>query len=85
MNRRNFLSNLAGIGLFSILPGAGRIWVARRDLAEVDTSFKCIMVPPDHLQVPYWYQTAPWICGSYSDDFKAYEKELLAGLQRLDE
>jgi hypothetical protein len=30
MNRRNFLSKLAGIGLFSILPGAGRVWKAER-------------------------------------------------------
>jgi len=30
MNRRGFIRNLAGIGVFSILPGAGRIWKARR-------------------------------------------------------
>jgi len=28
--RREFLTQLAGIGLFSILPGAGRIWRAER-------------------------------------------------------
>lgn len=28
MNRRNFITDLGKIGLFSILPGAGRIWKA---------------------------------------------------------
>lgn len=30
MNRRQFIRNLAGIGVFSILPGAGRVWKATR-------------------------------------------------------
>jgi len=30
MNRRSFVRKLAGIGLFTILPGAGRIWKAER-------------------------------------------------------
>ena len=30
MNRRNFLRNIAGIGIFSILPGAGRVWKAEK-------------------------------------------------------
>ena len=34
MNRRNFLRNLAGIGLFTILPGAGRIWKVQRVVPE---------------------------------------------------
>lgn len=32
MNRRSFVTKLAGIGLFSILPGAGRLWKAERRL-----------------------------------------------------
>ena len=30
--RRNFIRNLAGIGLFAILPGAGRLWRAERQV-----------------------------------------------------
>ena len=29
-SRRSFIAQLAGVGLFSILPGAGRIWKAER-------------------------------------------------------
>lgn len=30
MNRRNFITKLGGIGLFSVLPGAGRVWRVER-------------------------------------------------------
>lgn len=42
MNRRSFLGAL---GVFSILPGAGRVW-------------KAVRVPPQRPQlVAYWHQT----------------------------
>lgn len=30
--RRNFIGQLAGLGLFTILPGAGRVWKAERKI-----------------------------------------------------
>lgn len=30
MTRRSFLTNLGALGLFTILPGAGRVWRAER-------------------------------------------------------
>jgi len=61
MNRRSFIRNLAGIGLCTILPGAGRIWVARQDLAVVDTRYRCIMLPPPKYKlVSFWYETGEW-------------------------
>lgn len=35
-NRRHFFKQLAGIGLFAILPGAGRVWKAE---AVITTSW----------------------------------------------
>lgn len=35
MNRRHFLANFGKLGLFTILPGAGRVWKAQRDLVCV--------------------------------------------------
>ena len=47
MNRRNFLRNLAGIGLFSILPGAGRVWKAQRpDFRMVPAREWVLNLPP---------------------------------------
>jgi hypothetical protein len=34
-NRRSFLGQLAGLGLFAILPGAGRVWKAERSVVFV--------------------------------------------------
>ena len=30
MNRRKFLTNIGKLGVFTILPGAGRVWKAER-------------------------------------------------------
>ena len=39
MNRRNFISNLlTATAGFTILPGAGRVWVARREPLESELS-----------------------------------------------
>lgn len=48
MNRRGFLTKLGGIGLFSILPGAGRIWKARRWSPEDDCLIK---LPPQPIDI----------------------------------
>lgn len=39
MNRRSFLGTL---GVFSILPGAGRVWRAMRPVPE----YRCILIGP---------------------------------------
>lgn len=49
MNRRNFIRNLAGIGLFSILPGAGRVWKATK------------VINPMTIPNPNWVN-APYEC-----------------------
>jgi hypothetical protein len=46
MNRRGFIRNLAGIGVFSILPGAGRIWKARRPHSMYRLMFLPQFPPP---------------------------------------
>ncbi len=49
MNRRSFIRNLAGIGVFSILPGAGRIWKAQRPVIGIYEQMilvnECVLCP----------------------------------------
>ena len=46
MNRRNFLG-LAGLGLFSILPGAGRVWKAEKQVLHWIPAREMGPLPPD--------------------------------------
>ena len=45
MNRRKFLTNLGKLGVFTILPGAGRVWKAQRDLRYITN--------PDYVNAEY--------------------------------
>lgn len=57
-SRRAFLGTL---GLFSILPGAGRVWKAVRadPLAEIDTRFACVV---DYCGVIEYQEPSPeWV------------------------
>ena len=67
MNRRNFLRSLAtGLAGFTILPGAGRVWRAQRQIVAAQV---------EHL-VPFWFQTQPiWRC--QSDDYIAAIERIL--------
>ena len=59
MNRRNFLTGF-GLGLFTILPGGGRVWRAERTVELPD--FVCYT---DSLVAPYWYTNGVVRIGSW--------------------
>ncbi len=57
MNRRNFMTKLAGIGAFMILPGARRIWKATVDTRLL--TFQEVYHALDVVQVDL-YDTLPF-------------------------
>lgn len=65
MNRRNFLRSLAtGLAGFTILPGAGRVWRAQRQIVAAQVVHR----------VPFWFQTPIWC---QSDDYIAAIERIL--------
>ena len=70
MNRRNFLRNIAGLGIFSILPGAGRVWKAESPTMWQYTSWHSIEGQP-----PYFIKTFKGI--RFRDFFSEIPKELM--------
>ena len=51
MNRRSFITNLSSIGLFTILPGAGRVWCARKPVDVMqffDMPRRMVSIPTEH-------------------------------------
>lgn len=50
MTRRSFITNLGAIGLFTILPGAGRVWRVER---SVISPFPIEWFPAQHQRSPY--------------------------------
>lgn len=61
MNRRKFLTGLGTLGLFTILPGAGRVWKAEKKIQYLafmeDIEPIIAMIPyPDHHMIPVIYQ-----------------------------
>lgn len=68
MNRRDFFSKLAkGIGVFTILPGAGRIWHAVKPPVVAHlTNVNVFEINPDWVSAPYRIK---WACSD-----KMYEQ-----------
>ena len=57
MNRRKFFANLGTLGLFTILPGAGRVWKARKNIKYME--FMCDKLVVGEL--PYGQHVLPII------------------------
>lgn len=51
ISRRNFMTQLAGLGAFMILPGAGRIWKATKQVESFEWTYEQLSL---YNKLPYY-------------------------------
>lgn len=72
MNRRHF-AKLLGLGVFSILPGAGRVWKAQRIYCKFQADLVILPFEQDpNKLIPIFYRRGGWVDAipSFSDLIK---------------
>ena len=59
VTKRGFMKQMAGIGLFSILPGAGRVWKAERKVVGLGCTVWPMQCVRQEWILPIIYRRAP--------------------------